>query len=68
MLCRLAVAIKASSVARSLNLKHVGLGYYLDCDHHERPGVVNLGLFVGVDLNMWPTVCVAIIVLTTDVK
>jgi len=29
-----------------------------------RRGAVNMGLFVGVDLNMWPTVYKAIIVLT----
>jgi len=32
-------------------------------DHQGRPGAVSLDLFVGVDLNMWPTVCMAIIVL-----
>jgi len=33
-------------------------------DHQGRPGAVNLGSFVGVDLNLRPTVYVAVIVLT----
>jgi len=38
-------------------------------DHQERPGAVNLGPFVGVNLNLWPTDYMAVIVLTPgDVK
>jgi len=33
-------------------------------DHEGRLGAMNLGLFVGVDLNLWPTVYIAVIVLT----
>jgi len=32
-------------------------------DHQGRLGAVNLGPFVGVDLNLWPTVHIADIVL-----
>jgi len=32
-------------------------------DHRGRPGAVNLGPFVGVDLNLRPTVYIAVIVL-----
>jgi len=33
-------------------------------DNQRRLGAVNFGMFVGVDLNTWPTVYIAIIVLT----
>jgi len=33
-------------------------------DRQGRPGAVNLGPFVGVGLNMWPTVYIVVIVLT----
>jgi len=48
----LTVTTKARSVARSLNLRHVDLGYTLMGDHQGRPGTVSLGQFVGVDLNI----------------
>jgi len=35
-------------------------------DHQGRPGTVNLGPFVSVDLNLWPTVYIADIVLTKE--
>jgi len=48
----LAVATKCSSVARSLKLRNVDpvstwMGY-----HQRKLGAVNLGPFVGVDLNL----------------
>jgi len=51
---RLAVATKASSVARSLKLTNVDLGYYLVTTWmgQGRPSAVNLCPFVGVDLNL----------------
>jgi len=50
---RLAEGTMASSVARSLKLRHVdhGNSTWMD-DHQERLGDVNLGLFIGVDLIM----------------
>jgi len=33
-------------------------------DHQGRPGAVNMGPFVGVDLYLFPTVSIAVIVLT----
>jgi len=39
---RLAVATKASSVARLLKLRHVDLSIWMG-DHQGRPGAVNLG-------------------------
>jgi len=36
-------------------------------DHQGRLGAVNLDPFVGMDLNLWPTVYIAVIVLA-DVK
>jgi len=47
------VATKASSVARSLKLRHADLFKYTGMgDHQGSPVVVNLGWFVGVDLNL----------------
>jgi len=37
-------------------------------DHQEKPDVVNLGPFVGVNLNLWLTFYVAVIVADADVK
>jgi len=60
----LAVATKASSVARSLKLRHVDLGWYMDGWPPGQNRRLNLGSFVGVDWNQWPTVYIANIVLT----
>jgi len=50
-------------------LSNVDLGYYLDGNFLGRLGAVNLAPFVGVDLNLWPTVHIAVIMLTPgDVK
>jgi len=47
---------KASSVAYSMKLTHVNLGYRAVStwmgDHQGRLGAVNLGPFVGVELNL----------------
>jgi len=45
------VATKASSVARSLELRHVDLGSTWMGDHQGRLGTVNLGPFVSVKFN-----------------
>jgi len=52
---RLAVVTKASSVARSLKLRHVNLSTWMG-DHPRRLGAVKLASFVGVDLNMRPNI------------
>jgi len=46
--------VNASSAARSLKLRHVDLGKYLDgwTDHHGRPGAVNL-----CPSSVWTLIC-----------
>jgi len=67
-LMRKAVATKDSSVARSLKLgTSTSVNTWMG-DHHERPGAVNLGSFVGVDINLWPTVHYAAVIVLTRTK
>jgi len=53
-----------SSVARSLKLRLVDLGWYLDGWPPWKARTVNLGPFVVVDLNLWPNIYIAVMVLT----
>jgi len=60
----LSVATKASSVTRSLQLAtSTSVSTWMG-DHQGRPSAENLCPFVGVDINLWLTVCIAVIVLT----
>jgi len=64
---RLTVATKASSVTRSLKLRHVNHAVITWMgDHQGRLGAVNLGPFVDIDLNFWLPVNTAVIVLTPE--
>jgi len=61
MTMRPAVATKSSSVALKLRTS-TSVSIWMG-DHQGRLGAVNLwtcGPFVGVDLNLWPTVCIAV--------